>query len=219
MEVRLGMFDINNADEIKHLKDLHIDRNNNNLKNFYLSEINKLTNDTAVNKHYFNQYYFLKTDNEFIGYFLLENLIKPSGEKIFEISYYICNKHRKKGYASSGLNILLNHLFLSHNLKEIFAKVSTTNIGSLSVIKSNGFEYYDYVYFIKKNPFLEKKYLLNKVKPIYNKINKIVNQPKTNFEKEKIITYQKIPLKKFKQKITLENNMSLKTTDVIKSRN
>ncbi len=83
--------------------------------------------------------YYLWDDDNIVGtfhfrHYLCRSLIEGSGH----IGYYIAPEYRGKGYATRGLELLLNEIRDAVKEEEIYLRVDRDNPASLKVMLKNG---------------------------------------------------------------------------------
>jgi diamine N-acetyltransferase len=89
--------------------------------------------DQVVNKGY--EYYFVKDDNESVGFIGLQ----PSESKLFLSKLYISKENRGKGYSSAAFTFL-EGICRDRTLDAIWLTVNKNNHRAIDVYKVKGFE-------------------------------------------------------------------------------
>ena len=106
-------------------------------------ETSKRFLDKAIAEYDKNDYgLFLiceKGEGQVLGYCKIKpSTIESSG--VFEISYGILSKYRRKGYATETISKVLSWAFEETNAKRILAQVKSGNTGSLMTLKKLDFK-------------------------------------------------------------------------------
>ncbi|KAH0788384.1 GNAT family N-acetyltransferase [Histomonas meleagridis] len=88
------------------------------------------------------EYYYIKSDNEVVGYFA----IKPDNKDLLLSKLYIDKKHRGKGFGKYALDFA-NNYGKEKNLQNVYCYCADYNTKSLEIYDKLGFkEKGDYIY-------------------------------------------------------------------------
>lgn len=96
---------------------------------------------TSIEKHHENlrpdERWFLieKKDGVKIG--LITHL--PDPRKWMVIGYYVVSRERRKGYGTEAVRLMVDYLFLAHNIVRIQAETHPQNVASHRVLENAGF--------------------------------------------------------------------------------
>ncbi len=112
--------------------------------------------------------FWMEKDGELIGFVALSEIIRGPFQSCF-LSYATAEKHLGKGYAASGVEMLVDFAFNELQLHRIEANIMPSNTASIALVEKLGFikegisqkylkingQWEDHLHYVKRNSALE----------------------------------------------------------------